>query len=46
LRFLRPKSRQKAYEKISFKREAYANECRLDYLKERKYGLSGSIYDL
>ncbi|MFT4645409.1 MAG: hypothetical protein ACI8ZX_001825 [Planctomycetota bacterium] len=36
LRFLRHKSRQKAYENISFEREAYANECRLDYLKERK----------
>lgn len=30
------KTRQKAYENISFEKEAYANEENLNYLKERK----------
>lgn len=35
-RFLQYKTRQKAYENISFEKEAYANEGNLNYLKTRK----------
>lgn len=36
MRLIKYKSSYKAYTKISFEREAYANETNMDYLKERK----------
>lgn len=36
-RILQYKTRQKAYEHISFEKEAYENEHNLDYLKTRKF---------
>lgn len=35
--YLKHKNWDKAYRNISFEKEAYANECDLEYLKERKF---------
>lgn len=37
IKFIKYKNRRKAYENISFEKEAYDNECNLNYLTERKF---------
>jgi hypothetical protein len=37
LRYCQYKNASKAYRNISFEREAYANDEKLDYLKKRKF---------
>ncbi len=37
IKLIKYKNRRKAYENISFEKEAYANECNLNYLPKRKF---------